>query len=116
MSSTPEEPMRAFVPHPIEGSTVHFRGKGRCMAAIVVDVIALDPMDPDFTVDLAVFQPRQKRNDRFINNATLPGVLRWVNECSHAPLDPHGEATEMSWHYPGAGCLPAAVLEAMERG
>jgi len=96
-----------MVPHPIEGGTVHFRAKGRCMAAIVVDINAVNPLDPDFVLDLVVFQPRVKRpDDRFVNDARLPGNVRWANDIAHAHLNPGDEGQELTWHWPGQGCIP----------
>lgn len=106
-----QEPMLPMVPHPIEGAVVHFRGEDRCFAATVVDILAEDPLSPDFRVDLVVFRPRERRKDRFVKNATVPGTVRWANEVEHAPVE---ENKTLSWHYAGRGCLPEVVLRASE--
>lgn len=98
---------REMVPHPVEGGTVHFRAKGRCMAAIVVAITAANPLDPDFVLDLVVFQPRERRHDRFVDNRTLPGTVRWANDIEHEHLNPGEEGVEKTWHWPGQGCIPA---------
>lgn len=104
---TEPEQMRPMVAHPIEGSGVHFRLNGRCMAAWVVDVLAENPLDPDFKVDLTVAQPRQRRKDRFTDNNSLPGSWRWANNVSYAPVE---DDEKMTWHWIGRGCVPEVVL------
>lgn len=105
-----DEQMTVMVPRPIEVSPVHFFGKGRCHAAFVVDVISEDPLSPEFTIDLVFFAPRERRNDRFVNDRSVPGTQRWANEVSHAPRE---QKKDLTWHYPGRACLPEAVLELM---
>jgi hypothetical protein len=96
-----------MTPRPIEVSPVHFRIQDRCMGAFVVDVIAEDPLDPEFLLDLVVMQPRRRVKDRFVDNGSTPGVWRWVNNVTHAPVT---EKAEKTWHYPGRDCLPEVVL------
>jgi len=105
--------LKPMVPRPIEVSPVHFFGKGRCNAAFVVDVISDDPLSPEFTIDLVFFAPRERRNDRFVNDASIPGTTRWANEVAYAPRK---EKKELTWHYPGRECLPEAVLELTGEG
>jgi hypothetical protein len=104
--------MIAAVARPVVGSTVHFRIPGQCQAATVVAMDFEDPLGGEFTVDLAVLVPPDKRvRDRFDKSASnRPGSLRWANNLRHAPP----EADEkLTWHYPGTGCLPAVVIEAL---
>jgi hypothetical protein len=107
-----EPPMQSAPVRPIEAAAVHFRGHGRCYAAMVVDVVAEDPLDPDFTVDLVVFQPRDRsRTDRFTKASTLPGHVRWANDLKQAMPAQRGEPwPDTTWHFPGALCLPEVVL------
>jgi hypothetical protein len=108
-----EQPMTPAVPRPIEVSNVHFRAHGRCYAAIVVDVIADDPLSPDFLIDAVVFSPRDRsrKKDRFSNASAMPGQTRWANNLSYAlPDEATGTWKETTWHYPGRQCLPEVVL------
>lgn len=102
-----QEPLLPMVPRPIEVSPVHLRQHDRCYGGLVVDVISDDPLSPDFQVDMVFFVPRERRKDRFVNNATLPGTTKWANDLTHAPVE---ENKGMTWHYPGRGCLPEVVL------
>ena len=103
--------LRAAIPRPIEAAAVHFRAQGRCFAAMVVEVIAEDPLSPDFVVDLVVFQPRdRRRSDRFSNASAMPGHVRWANALTAALPALDGSWQEMTWHYPGRQCLPEVVL------
>lgn len=113
-----EGPVRAVPTRPIEAAAVHMRLHNRCYAALVIDVIAEDPLDPDFTVDLVVFQPRDRsRNDRFVNADTLTGHVRWANALPYA-LPGNREAIqvwpEKTWHFPSRYCLPEIVLDQAE--
>lgn len=101
------EPMISMVPRPIEVSPVHLRQHDRCYGGLVVDVLADDPLSPDFTLDIVFFAPRERRKDRFVNNDSVPGRTMWANAVEHAPVE---ENKKMTWHYPGRGCLPEVVL------
>lgn len=105
-----EQAPQEFVAHPIEGAVVHFRGKGRCMAATVVDILADNPLDPDFKLDLVVFQPRARINDRFVKDSTVPGQMRWANEIPYAPFNPGDPGDELTWHWPGQACVPTVTI------
>lgn len=105
----PHQAMQEPVPRPIEVSPIHVWAQGRCMAALVVNVDAEDPLSAVFTVDAVIFQPPQKaKRDRFDTRAhARPGQVRWANNMQHAsPI----EQTDLTWHYPGRECLPEVVL------
>jgi len=58
-----------------------------------------------------IFQPPVKNsNDKFQKANTRPGSVRWANNMQHAPVE---ENTQLTWHYPGTGCLPKVVLDFM---
>lgn len=116
-----EEPMQAAPVRPIEAAAVHLRMHGRCYAAMVIDVIAEDPLDPEFKVDLVAFQPRDRtRRDRFTNPDTLPGHVRWANGLEYVLPGSREEIAvwpEKTWHFPSKFCLPEVVLrQAEEQG
>jgi hypothetical protein len=113
-----EGPVKAAPTRPIEAAAVHLRMHGRCYAAMVIDVIAEDPLDPDFRVDLVAFQPRDRsRKDRFTNPDTMVGHVRWANNLAYA-LPDNREAIqvwpERTWHFPSRYCLPEIVLSQAE--
>jgi hypothetical protein len=104
----PHQVMQEAVSRPIEVSPIHVRIQGRCMAALVVNVDAEDPLSAVFTVDAVVFQPPIKRaRDQFERANTRPGNVRWVNNAKHATV---AENIDLTWHYPGRDCLPEVVL------
>jgi hypothetical protein len=113
-----DAPPRTAPVRPIEAAAVHFRAHGRCYAAMVVDVISQDPLDPDFRVDLVVFAPRDRsRKDRFVSNSTLPGSVRWANNLGFALPEQHGDAwQDLTWHFPARQCLPEVVLSGASNG
>lgn len=120
MSDQPNDPadlpphlVNAPVPSPIEVSAIHVRAKGRCMAALVVNVNTEDPLGAVFTVDAVVFQPPVKGgNTKFEKANTRPGSVRWANNLTHALVP---EDRDLTWHYPGRDCLPAVVLDMLDQ-
>lgn len=113
-----DRPVRTAPVRPIEAAAVHYRAHGRCYAAMVVEVIADHPLDPDFLVDVVVFVPRDRsRTDRFTNTNTLPGSVRWANNLRQVmPAQRGDDWPDTTWHFPGRQCLPEAVLEGAARG
>lgn len=103
-----DAPPAPMVPHPIEGCTVHFRAHDRCHAALVIDILGENPLDPDFLVDLVFWVPRERRKDRFVDNRSIPGTQRFANDTEYAPVE---ENKNLTWHYPTRGCLPEVVLD-----
>lgn len=95
---------------PIEGAAIHVRADGRCLAAMVVNVNAEDPLSAVFTVDAVIFMPPIKTKDSWEKANTRPGSVRWANNMQHAPVQTN---TWLTWHYITKDCLPAVVLDAL---
>jgi hypothetical protein len=111
MTDIPPHLAGAPVARPIEGGIVHVRTPGRCLAAIVVNVDAEDPLSAVFTVDAVVFQPPQKgQTNRWEKANTRPGSVRWANNMQHADVT---EDKPLTWHYVTQDCLPATVIQAL---
>jgi hypothetical protein len=112
----PHQTLQAPVPRPMEVSPIHVwisgpnGSAGRCMAAMVVNVDAEDPLSAVFTVDAVVFQPPPKtKRDKF-DRSNRPGVVRWANNLQHALVT---EKSNLTWHYPAKECLGEVVLRAL---
>jgi hypothetical protein len=119
MSDQPNDPadlpphmIGAGVPSPIEASVIHVRAKDRCMAAMVVNVDSEDPLKAVFSVDAVIFQPPVKGGGKFEKGNSRPGSVRWANNMVHAYP---GDNIPLTWHYPGRECLPAVVLDMLDK-
>jgi hypothetical protein len=108
MTDLPPHLEGAAVARPIEVSPIHVRAHDRCLAAFVVNVTAEDPLSAVFTVDAVIFEPPLKIKDKWTKTNTRPGQIRWANNLMYAEV---AENRDLTWHYPGAACLPAVVLE-----
>lgn len=98
----------AAVPVPMAVSPIHVRNAETCLAAFVVRVNTEDPLGAVFTVDAVIFQAAPKIRDKWTKSDTRPGSVRWANNLPHADI---AENKNLTWHYPGQGCLPPVVME-----